>query len=112
MADGWIKAELGDTTVHNFEDEPELVGTLVKVEDNVGPNGSTMYTIKNEAGEPVKMWGSTVLDDKMGMIPLGSEVKIVYNGKVQNEKTKRTYKSFDVYYKGTSLPQEEAKKKE
>lgn len=55
-------------------------GKFVKVETEIGPNKSNMYTLATDDGE-VKIWGSTVLDDKLLGVPEGTYVRIVYEGK-------------------------------
>lgn len=78
-----------------WDREKPIEGFFVKVEENVGPNGSKMYTLKTDEGE-VKVWGSTVLDDKLLGVPNGSYVKIEYEGK-QKSKRGTEYHSYKVF---------------
>jgi hypothetical protein len=55
-----------------------------------------LYNFKSvEDGQPVAVWGSTVLDQKMKYIEPGLRVKIAYLGKKKSPKG-NTYKDFAV----------------
>lgn len=85
-----------------WDKQEPLEGELVGVEENVGPNKSKMYTIKTD-DEEVKVWGSTVLDDKLTNVPKGSYVKLEYEGK-QKSKKGAEYHSYKVYIDLDSKP--------
>lgn len=104
MSDKWEKVEMAESW--SPEEEKEIVGVLVNKEENVGPNESMMYTLETEAGEHVGVWGSTVLNNRMGQIPIGTEVKIVYKGKTTSKKTERQYKDYEVYTRNAPLVKE------
>lgn len=96
----WNEIGGGNSQVFTFDedDNSELEGLLVRKQENVGPNNSMMYTIENKKDhEQYGVWGSTALDDKMALVNVGDEVKIVYEGIQTSEKTNRQYKSFRVY---------------
>lgn len=78
-----------------WDKEDPIEGKLVKTEHDVGPNKSNMYTIKTEEGE-VKVWGSTVLDDKLLGVPENTLVKIEYEGKLKSKKGSE-YHSYKVF---------------
>lgn len=80
----------------DFAEEKELTGRLVSKETNVGPNNSYLYTIKREDGSFVSVWGSTVLDKRFALIEQNSLVKLIYKGRVNNEKSGRSYHDFSV----------------
>jgi hypothetical protein len=93
--------EAGDV----WDKEEPIEGKFVKTETNVGPNGSNMYTIETDKGE-MKVWGSTVLDDKLlGVIP-NTYVKIEYEGKLRGKKGNE-YHSYKVFIDLDSMPQDE-----
>lgn len=71
-----------------------LIGLFVKVEENIGPNKSRMYSVKTK-DKVVKFWGSTVLDDKLMGVPVGSQVKVEYEGMKQGKRGE--YKSYKVF---------------
>ncbi len=101
MADNWEKVENGPLFIFDEKENRELVGVLHGVEHEVGPNNSTLYSIKTEKDGVVSMWGSTVIDIRMKNVEIGNEIKIVYLGKEKSEKRKgATYKNFEVYRKG------------
>lgn len=84
--------------------EPEAVGesiegSYIDKEEDVGQYKSNLYTIKNKEGEEVKFWGSTVLDDLMGKVPLSSEVKIIFQGKQPSKSGRNPWKDYQVLYK-------------
>lgn len=87
--------------VHTVSEDSEmwnrdevLIGLFVKVEENIGPNKSKMYSVKTRGGV-VKFWGSTVLDDKLMGVPVGSQVKVEYEGMKQGKRGE--YKSYKVF---------------
>lgn len=81
----------------DFEKDKEIVGTLVSVETEVGSNASNLYTLKKANDELVSIWGTTLLDSRFKKTEIGSEIKLVYLGKTQSEKTGRTYHNFDFF---------------
>lgn len=93
----WEKIEQAPT--HDFEAEKELIGVFTGVEENVGSNNSNLYSLEKGNGERISFWGSTLLDSRMKNTQIGQEIKIVYKGKVKNEKSGRTYKNFEVFKK-------------
>lgn len=76
-----------------------IEGFYIDKEENVGQFNSNLYTIKTGKGEEVKFWGSTVLDDLIGKVPLSSEVKIIYQGKQPSKGGKKFWKDYKVMYK-------------
>ena len=79
--------------------DEEVVGTLEKIETNIGPNKSKLYTLKQENDEMIKVWGSTVLDKRFDFISLGEKVKIVYCGIIESQSGGgRKYKDFKVFH--------------
>ena len=90
----WKKLEIEDT--HDFDSSPELEGTFVGVENDVGPNNSKLYTIEKEDGEKITFWGATVLDRWMRQANIGDDLKIIYQGMAKNDKSGRSYKNFEV----------------
>jgi hypothetical protein len=99
----WAKIEPGHWNPENAGDE--LLGVYAGSEPPSNSNESTKHYIRplNEFN-PVLVWGSVVLDEKLKFLEPDSYVKIVYQGK---EKTSngREYKKFDVY---TALSSEES----
>lgn len=93
----WIKKESNTNPKWDFEKDKELMGTLVSIETEVGPNNSNLYTIKKADDSIVSVWGTTLLDDRFKKIEIGTEIKLVYLGKTQSEKTGRTYHNFDFF---------------
>ncbi len=83
--------------------EPEAIGEsiqgiYIEKEENVGQYKSNLYYIKTEDGEK-KIWGSTVLDDLMAKVPLGSEVLITYQGKQPSKTGRNPWKDYKVQYR-------------
>ncbi len=91
--ESWKPENAGDT----------IMGTYKSKKENVGVNNSNIYMILIDGAEdPTSVWGSTVLDTKFQEIPLGSEVKIEYLGKVKS-KAPQPYKDFKVLYKASAV---------
>ena len=84
--------------------EPDTIGESIQgiyvdKEEEVGQFKSNLYTIKTPEGEEVKFWGSTVLDDLMGKVPLRHEVQITFQGKKPSKTGKKPWKDFKVAYR-------------
>lgn len=97
-----------DEDVWDKTTEPVLEGKLVKIENKVGPNESTLYTIKKDNDTEVKVWGSTVLDDRFLGVPQGTYVKVTYEGLKQG-KNGKSYHNYKVFIDENSVPQESPK---
>lgn len=95
MNDWNIISDKNEAKQHDFELTPVLQGVLSNVKKNVGTNGSTIYEVKVN-GEIVSFWGSSLLDTKLTQCEIGDEIRVKYLGKKTSEKTKRTYKDFEV----------------
>lgn len=95
MTGKWKKIEMNPTW--NFEEDKEIVGTYVSMEENVGTNNSNIYSLKKADSSLIGIWGSTLLDHRFKNIQIGDEVKIVYLGKETSEKTGREFNNFEVY---------------
>jgi len=61
------------------KDGDAIEGIFIGTEHDVGENKSELYTIESE-GNPIKVWGSTVLDQKMIAIKPADKIKITYQG--------------------------------
>ncbi len=80
----------------DFEKNKILEGVLISKESGIGPNESNFYKFELKDGEVTGAWGNVVLDDRLVQVSIGDQVKITYLGKVKNDQSGRTYKSFDV----------------
>ena len=98
MTQDW-KENTGNTWKPEKKDE-EVVGILVDIENEVGQNGSTMYTVEQSSNhETVNIWGSAVLDSRMKGIKIGEEVKIVYKGLGDKQPGKNPPKLWQVFHR-------------
>ncbi len=59
---------------------PVIQGILIGRKHDVGVNNSSVYNIQLQDGTVVTVWGSTVLDPKMQIVPDNSEVRITFEG--------------------------------
>lgn len=78
-----------ERTIENsgtWDKQEPVEGKLTKTESGIGPNESMMYTVTKKDGTEVKIWGSTVLDDKLLGVPENSLVKIQYEGMKPSKK--------------------------
>lgn len=92
-----------DDSVWDRDAEPTLMGKLTKIEHNIGPNESTMYTITRDDASEVKVWGSTVLDDRFLGVPEGTYVKVSYEG-LKKGKNGKSYHNYKVFIDMDSTP--------
>lgn len=74
----------------------EISGKYIRKEEDVGVYHSNKYTLENENGE-IEVFGSTVLDNKFKDVPLGHEVKIIYQGEKPSTPPKKPFKLFQVF---------------
>ena len=101
MADEWTK--VGMLPTWDYTEQKILEGVFISREDDIGPNGSSMYYIEQKGGNKVGVWGNTVLDVRFKNLEIGEEVKIEYLGKVASDKVKgREYHNFEVFHR--SMP--------
>lgn len=89
--------EIQEGDIFEFKEAGDSIeGKYKMVQHEVGPNKSELYILEKENGEHVKVWGSYVLDNKMALLDLGTEIKIEFKGRVKPEKGNE-YKDFAVY---------------
>ncbi len=104
MENTWKKIEMSPTW--EFQDEgigATVQGVLTRVETEVGPNKSTLYTIEKEDGELISIWGSTVLDARLGNLAIGEEVLVKYLGMGKGQKGKKDYYNFEVFHRPVQM---------
>jgi hypothetical protein len=99
----WIKVDTSsnENSTHDFSVNVELTGVYIAMKSNLGANNSNIYEVRTPNGI-VSFWGSTVIDNKMKHVPLGNEILVKFLGEKRNEKTKRTYKDYDIFHKPVS----------
>lgn len=86
MADAW-----------DFEKNKTMLGQFIGKQENVGPNGSFLYTFELEDGSLTSVWGSTILDVRLKNVKEGEIVEIKYLGEEASEKRRGSkYKNFEV----------------
>lgn len=72
----WKPMEAGDA----------IVGVLLSKSPRNETTGlSAKYQLENENGIFL-VWGGAVIDDRMQYVPVGSKVRITYNGKTKNKR--------------------------
>src|SRR3990167_9375780 len=91
-----VKGETNFNQVWDFDLEPVIEGKLLEKKENVGPSESNMYEVETAKGI-FSVWGTTVLDNRIEIIPVGSLVKIMYKGRKTNPKNGRSFKDFEVW---------------
>ena len=79
-----------------YEKDGDFIeGLLVRVQENVGPNNSRLYSL--ETPEGVKnVWGATLLDSRMAFVKVGDKVRITYKGLAEAKFGKKPAKIFKV----------------
>ena len=93
-----------DSNIWDKEAEPVLEGKLSQIETSVGPNLSTLYSITKDDGTVVKVWGSTVLDDRFLGVITGTYVRVSYKGLTKG-KNGKSYHNYSVDVDQDSAPQ-------
>lgn len=87
---------------HDFKSEPEIVGTLVVVQENDFVNKETQlhgkdFIIRKADGEEVLVYGKDVIVSLLKDVPLNTEVKIKFIGFEKSKKTGRAYENFEIF---------------
>jgi len=99
MADNWDKAqEANAQSDKTWDQTAPLIGQFLGTKSDVGPNNSEMHNFRDDAGENVGAWGSTVLDNKMKDVPIGSRTKVEFLGLKENPKSGRSFKDYSVVF--------------
>jgi hypothetical protein len=97
MEDSWKKASTS-APAWEPEEAKEIVGVLTEIKEDVGKFGSTLASLETKDG-PMGVWCNSVLKDLMKKVPVGSEVKVTYLGKVAAKSGTGEYKSYEVNYR-------------
>lgn len=74
------------------EVEDSVSGILIKIQREVGPNKSSLYSLEGKDGAVNLVWGSTVLDNKMAAVVVGNDIKIIYLGVKSGKQDYKDYK--------------------
>ncbi len=90
MAYEEVNPGLPDVWTHDKEGD-FIEGIYLKMKDNVGKNKANMYVLDVD-GKKMSVWGTTVLDNKMEDVSIGSKIKITFEGKDQDKE----YKNYKV----------------
>lgn len=95
----WIESGSSGESWKPEKEGEEIIGRYVAKKENVGINNSNVYVLDVDGSdEPVKVWGSTVLDSRFEEIRIGYDVKIEFLGHKKG-KSPKPYKDFKVMYK-------------
>lgn len=92
----WVKIKNKKADVWSFEVNNELEGKYTGMKENVGKNNSRLYYVEKTDGEEVAFWGSALLDSQMKSVTIGLPIRVRYLGMAKSEKTKRSYKNFEI----------------
>lgn len=104
------KESTGDTWKPK-KDGDSVSGLLVGKDEKVGSYESMLYHIEDSKTHTVnKVWGSTILDDRMLPVKIGQEVRITYKGLGEASKGKQALKIFKVEYRDAEESVEQAAK--
>jgi len=101
----WKRVEM--SPAWDYETQKEIEGVLIERKEKVGPNNSNMYMLELADQSIMGVWGTSVLDVRLGNLKVGEEVRIVYLGKTKSEKTGRSYHNFDVFHRPVEPPEME-----
>ena len=89
-----------------FEKEgDEIIGKLVKVENDIGKFKSIVYHMMTENQEQISFFGSTVLDNLLSYCKIGDKLKIIFTEKKPSDKGQDT-KMFEVYKDDEQVPED------
>ncbi len=79
-----------------FEIEGDCIeGILLDKKSKIGPNEAMLYVLETSKGFE-NVWGSTILDQRMNLVEVGSKIRITYKGKADATPGKRPAHIFKV----------------
>lgn len=82
--------------IHEFKEDGDMVeGILLKVQDNVGPQDSMLYTLEVN-GKPESIWGCAILDQRMIGVKIGEKIRVTFKGVGEASPGKNAPKIFKV----------------
>ena len=92
----------------DFTKEATVEGVYVNKDTEVGPNKSNMYHLEQGDGSIVKVWGSTVLDNKFAELEKESvfgqtKVKITFLGMEKGKRGEYKNWKLEVWDKDTKV---------
>lgn len=94
----WKKEE-DQEPVWDFEKNPKFSGVLVEKREGLGENNSTMYVVESEEdNQKYGIWGSALIDRRLGNKVIGTEFGVVYKGRVKSKQGSREYKNYEFYF--------------
>ncbi len=74
----------------------EVSGTLLHVKKGTGKyENSNIYTLDRQGG-PINFWGTKILDDRMSVVQIGQQVRIIYEG-IAKSKQGQEYHQYKVF---------------
>ena len=76
-------------------DNDEVSGVLINIQEDVGENKSMLYTLEVE-GKPKNVWGSAILDQRMVGVKVGDLIKIIFKGLGESKPGRNAPKIFQV----------------
>lgn len=88
--------------VHNFNDDPELVGVYKGGKEVDTRNGLSTIHSFDVNGTEIQAWGSAVLNSRLEGLE-GRKVKVVKTGKKLNTKSGNKANEFKVYVAKSAL---------
>lgn len=88
--------EVNPTDWTYSKDGDFIEGILIRVQNDIGPNESMLYSIETPQGVK-NVWGATILDSRMALVKVGDKLKITFKGLAEKtEKGKNAAKIFKV----------------
>ena len=90
-----VFTEINPTDWTYEKDGDFIEGILVRVQDNIGPNKSLLYSLETLEGVKI-VWGATILDQRMALVNVGEKIKITYKGLAEPKAGKQAAKIFKV----------------
>ncbi|MHA1873358.1 MAG: hypothetical protein ACTSVB_04520 [Candidatus Heimdallarchaeaceae archaeon] len=91
----FTEADKREANFHNFDETPEVVGKLIRIETGSFGDNLVVDTVNGE----VTIGVYEALKSKITKEDIGKFVKIVCLGNKVSPKTRRSYKDFEVFVK-------------
>ena len=100
VPEGFEKVEASTWDYKEDGEGSETKGVYVGKEEGVGDYESVLYSIEDETGKVVGVWGNDVLKTRFKNIKVGEEVIIRYLGLKESQQRKgASYHNFEVFHR-------------
>jgi hypothetical protein len=90
----WKKLEI---EIMKFEKKGDSVEGILKSKETNQTIGNEVYTLERDDKNPIKVFGTTIIQSQLNSVDIGTKIKIVYMGEGKAKAGQNAVKLFDIY---------------